>query len=128
MKWSCNFEEVKKALRPPYTENWTCVVMEVNCTGRMYDEDVDIIDIELSVREYDEKHDELVYDYCICHRVKYQDDDPFRIPDDWEEDDIVDFGDVEPRYMETEEELKHDMYMQLKKYCDSKGIELLEEE
>lgn len=72
------------------------------------------VDIELTVREYNEE-DGLIYDYYCCINDT---------EDGWHSYDVVDFGDVDPKEFVSVGQLMEDMEKQLFEFCKERGLEI----
>lgn len=123
--WHCNSELLTKAINAynrrkfneiPYE---VIAVMELNCTGVVNGKEIDIVDIEFTIRDYIEEDNTLVYDYYSC--VHYNGNDF----DGWESFEFVDFGEDDPMKFTSEEELKDDMLTQIKLFCEYNDIKLV---
>lgn len=103
MKWTC---EDWKIINDTLNEEWDgfCVlaVLELNTIG-----DFDIIDIELTVEDY-----EYWYDCCV-----HEDGE-------WHFYDTVDFGTKDPKDFNNEAELRIHMKECLKRFVEERGLNI----
>lgn len=84
-----------------------------------------LVDIELTIRDYNEEEGTLYYDYfCCVNKEKESEDYDILYYDGWESYDDVPFGEVDPKEFTTVEELKRDMNKQLIKFCRKEDLKM----
>lgn len=87
-----------------------------------------LVDIELTIRDYNEEEGTLYYDYfCCVNKTGNEEVDNmlyYDSYDGWESYDGVPFGKTDPKEFTTVEELKSDMNKQLIKFCRKEDLKM----
>ena len=110
--WCENINHIHKALNKGFKNTEKALALDT-CAVLEYP----FVDIELTIRDYDEEEDVLYYDYfCCVNRTGTE--------DGWESYDCVEFGETDPKEFTTVKELMEDMHNQLIKFCKEHNLKM----